>query len=82
LPPAVLLAAAMAKLCPDCGYTDKRLHEGAWLGLVDGSKLGTKTGDALQLYSVHTESGLGDAKRLTSTTVANQTTSSRHAEGT
>jgi hypothetical protein len=49
LPPAVLFAAAMAKLCPDDGNTNKRLHERAWLGLVDGSKLGTKTGDTLHV---------------------------------
>jgi hypothetical protein len=29
LPPAVLFAAAMAKLCPDAGWRDKSLHERA-----------------------------------------------------
>jgi glucose uptake protein GlcU len=81
LPPAVLFAAAMAKLCPDYGNTNKRLHERAWLGLVMGVSWAPRPGILCMLYSVHTESGLGDAKRLLSTTVANQTIGLRHAEG-
>jgi hypothetical protein len=80
LPPAVLFAAAMAKLCPDCGYRDKNLHEGSLTRFEKGS-WAPRPGILWMLYSVHAYSGWGDAKRPPSTVVANQTTGLRHAEG-